>query len=349
MSGQLYFVLCLLNTVTGLFLDQMLTDCHGLPFACMLKQQKSSQSQTLYNNLHQNKETNTLTSTLYKQQQSIDSNGGYNPSNMAAIVQQNTDSNSGNIGMTMGNSELLNFMNPENSGQSSSINGQGGSLQGRISNTDMQNGGKPLSGNMLGGSSNGQNNISKSKQGNGMKNMYSGSGASNSINLMSNPFSKSMTNTIGNGGMQRIIQSDRGHENVQGSANQVQASVKGNQDNLKNILLQVVGNTCGLNWLNCPKNCFSVDKKTGCPSCSCKRPPSSNSKDGLLQQGQRKCLSLPPNCPKSCVMFDDIGCTVCSCEIASLSKDTSMSTANQKDGSSVQSLSWYDKMWSSSK
>lgn len=197
----------------------------------MLKQQKSSQSQTLYNNLHQNKETNTFASILYKQQQSIDSNGGYNPSNMAAIVQQNTDSNSGNIGMTMGNSELLNFMNPENSGQSSSINGQGGSLQGRISNTDMQNGGKPLSGNMLGGSSNGQNSISKSKQGNGMKNMYSGSGASNSINLMSNPFSKSMTNTIGNGGMQRIIQSDRGHENVQGSANQVQASVKGNQGN----------------------------------------------------------------------------------------------------------------------
>ncbi|XP_063438617.1 uncharacterized protein LOC134719553 [Mytilus trossulus] len=349
MSGQIYFVLCLLNTVTGLFLDQMLTDCHGLPFACMLKQQKSSQSQTLYNNLHQKADTNTLTSTLYKQQQSIDSNGGYNPSNMATIVKQNTESNSGNIGTIMGNSELLNFMNTENSGQSSSLIGQEGSSQGRISNTNMQNGGTPLSGIILGSISNGQNSISKSKQGNGMTNMYSGSGAPNSMNLMTNPFSKSMPNTIGNGGMQGSIQSGRGPKNAKESVNQVQESDKGNQDNLKNILLQVVGNTCGLDWLNCPKNCFSVDKNTGCPSCSCKKPPSSNSKDSLLQQGQRKCLSLPPNCPKSCVMFDDIGCTVCTCEISSLSKDTSMYTANQKEGSSAQGSSWYDKMWSSSK
>ncbi|CAG2198176.1 unnamed protein product [Mytilus edulis] len=167
---------------------------------------------------------------------------------------------------------------------------------------------------------------------------------------MSNPFSKSMTNTIGNGGMQRIIQSDRGHENVQGSANQVQASVKGNQDNLKNILLQVVGNTCGLNWLNCPKNCFSVDKKTGCPSCSCKRPPSSNSKDGLLQQEATPCPLFPDDCPRGFSKIDENQCPICSLdEIASLSKDTSKSTANQKDGSSVHSLSWYDKMWSSSK
>ncbi|CAC5379236.1 unnamed protein product [Mytilus coruscus] len=268
----------------------MMTDCHGLPFACMLKQQKSGQSQNLYNNLRQKAESNTLTSTLYRQQQSIDSNGGYNPSNMAAIVKQNTESNSGNIGMTMGNSELLSFMNTGSTGQSNSMNGQGGSSQGRISNTNMQNGGTPLSGNMLGVSSNGQKSISIPKQGNGMATMFSGGGGSNSMNSMTNPFSKSMTNLIGNGGLQGSMQSGREPENVKGSVNQVQASVKDNQDNLKNILLQVVGNTCGLDWLNCAKDCFSVDKD------------------------RRKCSPLPPNCPKSCVIFDDNGCTVCSCE-----------------------------------
>ena len=40
-------------------------------------------------------------------------------------------------------------------------------------------------------------------------------------------------------------------------------------DNLKATLLQIVGNFCGLDWMNCPKDCFTVNKVSGCPACTC--------------------------------------------------------------------------------
>lgn len=91
----------------------MMTDCHGLPFVCMVKKQRTEslmdQSQTHYRNTQdQNEASKSMAATLYRQQNKITNNGGYNPSDMSAILKQNSNIFNNNKNTESGQSNFMN-------------------------------------------------------------------------------------------------------------------------------------------------------------------------------------------------------------------------------------------------
>ena len=204
--------------VIGLFLDQMMTDCHGLPFACMVKKQRTEslmdQSHTLYRKTQQqNVASKTMAATLFRQQSKISDNGGYNPSDMSAILKQNSNIFS-NGGMSLNNgntnSEQTNFMNKYVlSGESYHGNGN---TQNSINSNNIQssrnsdlNSEVILSGILTDNSNSvSGNSRANSLSGNGLSGSFPGLGISNSGQMGTMAFQGSGANsgnTIGTTGL----------------------------------------------------------------------------------------------------------------------------------------------------
>lgn len=85
--------------IAGLFLDQLMTDCHGLPFACMQQNHheagEPSRQRTMYPNAKSLPQSGPMPNSLIRQHTiMMAKKGGYNPSDMSRVVEQ---SNTGRV------------------------------------------------------------------------------------------------------------------------------------------------------------------------------------------------------------------------------------------------------------